>query len=89
MADSTKVTSANSSDVKLDWSRLLGFDQAAQSGDEVGATRLNDPRLVKVGAKFGNKGAGKRNIVDFARRGELAGTNSVAPAGHSARWLLT
>ncbi len=68
MADSTKVTGAKTSDVKLDWSRLLGFDQAAQSGDEVGATQLNDPRLVKVGAKFGAKPGGKRpEIADLAK----------------------
>ncbi len=66
MDDATKVTSANSSDIKLDWSRLLGFDQAAQSVDEAGATRLNDARLVQVGAKIGVKKAGKRKIVNFA-----------------------
>jgi len=41
--------------VKLDWSRLLGFDQAVRSGDEAAATKLNDPRLIKLGAKFGCK----------------------------------
>jgi hypothetical protein len=43
--------------VKLDWSRLLGFDQAAATAAEPAtpATRLNDPRLAKLGAKFGGK----------------------------------
>jgi hypothetical protein len=41
--------------VKLEWSRLLGFDQATQSTDHEAAKRLNDPRLIKMGAKFGCK----------------------------------
>ena len=41
--------------VKLDWSRLLGFDQAARTGDDEAAKKLNDPRLIKLGAKFGGK----------------------------------
>jgi hypothetical protein len=41
--------------VKLDWSRLLGFDQAVRSSDEAAAMKLNDPRLIKLGAKFGCK----------------------------------
>ena len=41
--------------VKLDWSRLLGFDQAVRSGDDAAAMKLNDPRLIKLGAKFGCK----------------------------------
>ena len=41
--------------VKLDWSRLLGFDQAVRSGDDVAAKKLNDPRLIKLGAKCGVK----------------------------------
>jgi len=48
--------------VKLDWSRLLGFDQAVRSNDEAGALKLNDPRLIKLGAKFGCKlGVGHRD----------------------------
>ena len=39
--------------IKLDWSRLLGFDQAVRSGDDLAAMKLNDPRLIKLGAKFG------------------------------------
>ncbi len=41
--------------VNLDWSRLLGFDQASASGNEAAATRLNDPRMARLGAKSGNK----------------------------------
>ena len=41
--------------VKLDWSRLLGFDQAAPSDDQRPAPRLSDPRLAKLGAKSGVK----------------------------------
>lgn len=43
--------------VKLDWTRLLGFDQAVAAAPEAAApaTRLNDPRLAKLGAKFGGK----------------------------------
>ena len=40
--------------VRLDWSRLLGFDQAPLVVDDA-PVRLNDPRLARLGAKFGNK----------------------------------
>jgi hypothetical protein len=42
--------------IKLDWSRLLGFDQAARPGDNGGPARLTDAQLAKLGAKFGSKG---------------------------------
>jgi hypothetical protein len=41
--------------VKLDWSRLLGFDQAPPAGDDAGAARPGNSRLVKIGAKTGAK----------------------------------
>jgi hypothetical protein len=41
--------------VKLDWSRLLGFDQAAPSDGQSAALQIADPRLARVGAKFGGK----------------------------------
>ena len=41
--------------VKLEWSRLLGFDQAGSAGDEADAIRLNHPRLGKIGVKLGPK----------------------------------
>jgi hypothetical protein len=51
--------------VKLDWSRLLGFDQAVRSSDQEAAKKLNDPRLIKMGSKFGGKLGGRRpEIVD-------------------------
>jgi hypothetical protein len=38
--------------VKLDWSRLLVFDQApATIVDAEAAARLHDPRLAKLGGK--------------------------------------
>ena len=52
-------------EVVLDWSRLLGFDQATRNEGQTAAESLNDPRLVKLGAKFGRKLGGKRpTIVD-------------------------
>ena len=48
--------------IKLDWSRLLGFDQATSSCDEAGASRLNDPRLARLGAKIGIKKGIRRPI---------------------------
>ena len=41
--------------VRLDWSRLLGFDQAGSTSDEGEATRLSDPRLGRIGVKLGRK----------------------------------
>ena len=38
--------------VKLDWSRLLGFDQTSTTPvDAEAAGRLTDPRLAKIGPK--------------------------------------
>ena len=56
--------------VKLDWSRLLGFDQAVRTIDLAAAIQLNDPRLIKMGAKFGGKLGGRRPEIvkdDLAR----------------------
>jgi hypothetical protein len=39
--------------VKLDWSRLLGFDQAPPA--DIAAARLGNASLVKVGSKVGAK----------------------------------
>ena len=47
--------------VKLDWSRLLGFDQAAPTAGE-STLQIADPRLVRLGAKFGGK-TGLRTAV--------------------------
>ena len=38
--------------IRLDWSRLLVFDQAPSTAvDAEAASRLTDPRLAKVGGK--------------------------------------
>ena len=58
-----KMSEGKTAKVKLDWSRLLGFDQADVSADALTAGKMRDPRLtklgtkpgVKVGAKFGTK----------------------------------
>lgn len=58
--------------VKLDWSRLLGFDQLPQGADASATTGLNDPRMAKLGGgKMGvTKPGGRRpDIVDVARVG--------------------
>lgn len=48
--------------VKLDWSRLLGFSQSEPIADAKEAGQLNDPRLAKMGAKFGTK-CGYRRVL--------------------------
>ncbi len=59
------VTKAPS--VKLEWSRLLGFDQAVGTRDDEAAKRLNDPRVIQLGAKLACKLGGRRpEIVDIA-----------------------
>jgi hypothetical protein len=45
--------SASETNIKLEWSRLLGFDQAVRSTEP--AAGLSDQRLSKLGAKVGNK----------------------------------
>jgi hypothetical protein len=49
-----KARPKSSRSVRLDWSRLLGFDQVSRpaSGD---ASRLTDPRLARLGSKIGVK----------------------------------
>ena len=41
--------------VKLDWSRLLGFDQAGSAGEDGEATWLGKSRLGRIGVKLGPK----------------------------------
>ncbi len=41
--------------IELDWSKLLGFAQASLAKDKGAPVRLSDPRLAKIGAKFGGK----------------------------------
>ena len=45
--------------IKLDWSHLLGFDQAAPQAQEDRAANRNERRMTKLGAKFGGKPAGR------------------------------
>ena len=47
------MSDAQTPKVKLDWSRLLGFDQS--SPPVVDAARPGNARLVKIGAKIGAK----------------------------------
>lgn len=64
------MTESDRAAVKLDWSRLLGFDQALPSVDETRANNLTDPRMAKLGGgKIGaNKLGGRRpDIVDIKR----------------------
>ena len=43
---------SNDPKIKLDWSRILGFDQTSTKVvDPDVATRIHDPRLVKLGPK--------------------------------------
>lgn len=39
--------------VKLDWSRLLGFDQVSKRAVDARVSGLSDPRLTRIGAKVG------------------------------------
>jgi len=43
--------------VRVDWSRLLGFDLAAPVDEKSAPAKLADARLAKLGAKIGNKPA--------------------------------
>jgi hypothetical protein len=51
MATATSTTPR----IELDWSRLLGFDQAAPADTSTGALRQIESTLAKVGAKVGVK----------------------------------
>jgi hypothetical protein len=41
--------------IKLDWYRLLGFDQAEPPAENASEARLSAPRLAKLGSKVGTK----------------------------------
>jgi hypothetical protein len=47
--------------IQLDWSRLLGFDQAEPADEKAASAKLTDARLAKLGAKSG----GKKPISDL------------------------
>jgi hypothetical protein len=57
------VTNQNKkSRIRLDWSRLLGFDQVADAQPSAKAGGIKDPRLVKLGSKIGGKIGGKQAV---------------------------
>ncbi len=41
--------------IKLDWTRLLGFDQITDHGVVGDGATIKDPRFTKVGGKIGAK----------------------------------
>ena len=45
--------------VRLDWSRLLGFDQATRDAHQADANGMTGARLMRLGAKTGGKIGGK------------------------------
>jgi hypothetical protein len=49
------ATGNPTSKIKLDWSRLLGFDQATRSKEQDDGARPATPNLVKLGGKVGGK----------------------------------
>ncbi len=59
--------------VQLDWTRLLGFDQADCVAEKTEPAKLNDPRLAKLGAKIGGKKASDLRLkTDIQRIGTAA-----------------
>ena len=48
--------------IKLDWSKLLGFDQATRIEGKAEGTRLVEPMLPKLGAKVGGKVGNKQGL---------------------------
>jgi hypothetical protein len=50
--------------VVLDWSRLLGFDQASERNPA--APQISDARLGKLGSKVGSKGCTVRRDAGAA-----------------------
>ncbi len=49
------ATGKPTSKIKLDWSKLLGFDQATRVEGQPDGARLTAPALTKLGAKVGGK----------------------------------
>jgi hypothetical protein len=48
--------------IKLDWSRLLGYDPAPRTSADSAAIRVQEPQRATLGAKFGSK---LRHIPSF------------------------
>jgi hypothetical protein len=59
--------------VKLDWSRLLGFDQADPALCGLSNDKLRDPRLAKLGPKEGVKPGAKFGIKVGVKSGTKSG----------------
>jgi len=49
------MSEVKSPKVRLDWSRLLGFDQADPAPVAPQTAKSHDPRFVKFGQKAGSK----------------------------------
>ncbi len=49
-----QVTERNAA-IKLDWTRLLGFDQVGDPTAARNGSAIKDPRFAKVGVKIGAK----------------------------------
>ena len=58
--------------IQLDWSRLLGFDQAEPASDNPAPARLGDPRLARLAAKIGFKKSDLRLKTDIRQIGTAA-----------------
>ena len=65
--------------VRLDWSRLLGFDQAEPSAEKPEQAKLGDPRLAKLGAKSGSKSGSKPVKSDLRLKTDIM---RIGTAGH-------
>jgi hypothetical protein len=63
----TMSTGKTALKIVLDWSRLLGFDQAPRDTGEV--VRLDAPALSKVGGKIGVKVGAKTGSKSGLKRG--------------------
>lgn len=57
------ATGKPTSEIKLDWTKLLGFDQATRVEGEPADARLTAPTLTKLGAKLGAKAGTKPGLL--------------------------
>ena len=56
------ATAKPTSEIRLDWTKLLGFDQATRVEGEPGGARLTAPTLTKLGGKLGAKAGAKPGL---------------------------
>jgi len=52
--------------IKLDWSQILGFDQATRDGETVASEHHHDGRIAVLGTKVGGK-SGSKTLGPAAR----------------------